>query len=91
MKIMIDIPDGCYEELWNGRFPIQDAYRLVTWIRLGTPLYYKPITIREKDSEPRTLKALVNERTNEVYIRQFTLDYWESVKGCEVITDADSD
>ena len=38
MKIVIDIPDGCYEELCNARFPIQDAYRLVTWIKDGTPL-----------------------------------------------------
>lgn len=38
MKIVIDIPDGCYEELNNGQFPIQDAYRLVAWIKEGTPL-----------------------------------------------------
>lgn len=38
MKIVIDIPDGCYEELCNARFPIQDAYRLVAWINDGTPL-----------------------------------------------------
>ena len=35
---MIDIPDGCYEELNNGQFPVQDAYRLVAWIKDGTPL-----------------------------------------------------
>lgn len=38
MKIVIDIPDGCYEELITGSFPIQDAYRLVAWIKDGTPL-----------------------------------------------------
>ena len=38
MQIVIDIPDGCYEELCNARFPIQDAYRLVTWIKEGAPL-----------------------------------------------------
>ena len=38
MKIVIDIPDGCYEELNNGQFPVQDAYRLVAWIKDGTPL-----------------------------------------------------
>lgn len=38
MKIVIDIPDGCYEELNSGRFPLQDAYRLVAWIKNGTPL-----------------------------------------------------
>ena len=38
MKIVIDIPNGCYEELNNGQFPVQDAYRLVAWIKNGTPL-----------------------------------------------------
>lgn len=38
MKIVIEIPDECYEELNNGRFPVQDAYRLVAWIKNGTPL-----------------------------------------------------
>lgn len=38
MQIVIDIPDGCYKELNNGQFPIQDAYRLVAWIKEGTPL-----------------------------------------------------
>lgn len=38
MQIVIDIPDGCYEELNSGRFPLQDAYRLVAWIKNGTPL-----------------------------------------------------
>ena len=38
MRIVIDIPDGCYKELNNGQFPIQDAYRLVAWIKDGTPL-----------------------------------------------------
>ena len=38
MRIVIDIPNGCYEELNNGQFPVQDAYRLVAWIKNGTPL-----------------------------------------------------
>lgn len=38
MQIVIDVPDGCYEELCNARFPVQDAYRLVAWIMDGTPL-----------------------------------------------------
>ena len=38
MQIVIDMPDGCYEELNSGRFPVQDAYRLVAWIKNGTPL-----------------------------------------------------
>lgn len=38
MQIVIDIPDGCYEELNNGQFPVQDAYRLVAWIKDGIPL-----------------------------------------------------
>lgn len=38
MRLVIDIPDGCYEELNNGQFPVQDAYRLVEWIKDGTPL-----------------------------------------------------
>ena len=38
MQIVIEIPDGCYEELNSGRFPMQDAYRLVAWIKNGIPL-----------------------------------------------------
>ena len=38
MQIVIDIPDGCYKELDEARFPVQDAYRLVAWIEDGTPL-----------------------------------------------------
>lgn len=38
MQIVIDIPDGSYEELNNGQFPAQDTYRLVAWIKDGTPL-----------------------------------------------------
>ena len=38
MRIVIDIPDGCFEELSNGQFPVQDAYRLVAWIKDGSPL-----------------------------------------------------
>jgi hypothetical protein len=38
MQIVIDIPDGCYEELNNGQFPVQDAYRLVAWIKDGIQL-----------------------------------------------------
>lgn len=38
MEIVINIPDGCYEELTTANFPIQDAYRLVAWIKNGTPL-----------------------------------------------------
>lgn len=38
MQIVIDIPNGCYEEICNARFPIQDGYRLVAWIKDGTPL-----------------------------------------------------
>ena len=38
MQIVIEIPNGCYEELNNGQFPVQDAYRLVAWIKDGTPL-----------------------------------------------------
>lgn len=38
MQIVIDIPDGAYEELCNAKFPIQDACRLVAWIKDGTSL-----------------------------------------------------
>ena len=38
MQILIDIPDGTYEEICNARFPIQDGYRLVSWIKNGTIL-----------------------------------------------------
>ena len=37
MKIVIDIPNGAYEELCNGQFPVQDAYRIVAWIKDGEP------------------------------------------------------
>lgn len=35
MKIVINIPDWCYGELNEGMFPVQDAYRLVEWIKEG--------------------------------------------------------
>lgn len=38
MEVVINIPDGCYEELNNGQFPIQEAYRLVAWIKEGKVL-----------------------------------------------------
>lgn len=38
MRLVIDMPDGCYKELSNGQFPVQEAYRLVAWIKDGTPL-----------------------------------------------------
>lgn len=38
MKIIIDIPDGSYEEICRARFPLQDGYRLLMWINNGTPL-----------------------------------------------------
>lgn len=38
MNIIINMPDGCYEELNSGKFPIQNAYRLVAWIKNGIPL-----------------------------------------------------
>lgn len=38
MQIMIEIPKGAYEEIVNAKFPVQDAYRLVAWIKGGTPL-----------------------------------------------------
>lgn len=38
MEIVINIPDGCYEELTTANFPIQDSYRLVAWIKDGIPL-----------------------------------------------------
>lgn len=36
MQIVIDIPDGIYEEICNASFPLQDGYRLVAWIKNGT-------------------------------------------------------
>ena len=38
MQIVIDIPKGAYEEICRARFPLQDAYRIVAWIKNGTPL-----------------------------------------------------
>ncbi len=38
MQIVIDIPEGAYEEICRARFPLQDGYRLVSWIKDGTPL-----------------------------------------------------
>ena len=38
MQIVIDIPKGCYEEICTASFPVQDAYRLVAWIKEGAVL-----------------------------------------------------
>lgn len=37
MKRIVDIPEGAYEELCNGQFPVQDAFRIVAWIKEGEP------------------------------------------------------
>lgn len=37
MKIVIDIPEGMYNELRTCKFPIQDAYRLCVVIENGKP------------------------------------------------------
>ena len=41
-KVVIDIPKGCYEEICTASFPVQDAYRLVAWIKEGTVLPDNP-------------------------------------------------
>ena len=81
MKLVIELPDN-YKSMLG--FSNENIDVIIKAVKNGTLLYYKPITIKETDSEPRVLKALVDERTDEVYIRQFTLDYWVKKKRCEV-------
>lgn len=35
MKIEIEIPNGCYKEIKEAKFPAQDTYRLIEWIKEG--------------------------------------------------------
>lgn len=37
-----------------------------------TTLRYKPILLKEHDAEPRTLKAILDTKTNEIYICKLT-------------------
>lgn len=70
MQIVIDIPDGCYEELNNGQFPVQDAYRLVAWINNGTPLpegaeiltkeAYSDLCVRAADVPDKNVGELIS-------------------------------
>lgn len=54
MQIVIEIPKGAYEEIVNAKFPVQDAYRLVVWIKGGTPLQKDNGRIADADEEADT-------------------------------------
>ena len=69
MKIVIDIPDGAYEELCNAKFPIQDAYRLVAWIKDGTPL---PDNVTNGDVIKAICPAWINYHNTDV---ELIIDY----------------
>lgn len=76
MQIVIELPDGCYEELNNGQFPIQDAYRLVAWIKEGTPL-------------PKGHGRLIDADELKKVINQF--DYYDQVSDAQTIIEADKE
>ena len=38
MELIIDIPYGAYEEICSAKFPAQDTYRMVAWIKDGRTL-----------------------------------------------------
>lgn len=76
MHIVIDIPDGCYEELNNGQFPIQDAYRLVSWIKEGIPL-------------PKGHGRLIDADELKKVINQF--DYYDQVSDAQTIIEANEE
>lgn len=58
MQIVIDIPEGAYEEICRARFPIQDGYRLVSWIKDGTPLPKGHGDLKDTDAILRELSVV---------------------------------
>ena len=68
MQIVIDIPDGCYNELCNAQFPAQDTYRLVEWIKNGTPLPKDHGFIAICDSDEELSEQTIQELKNTVFV-----------------------
>ena len=80
MKIVIDIDENLYTRLFdNGmqdnEIAVDDVCEMARAIRLGTPLpsqRYKPIILQEHDAEPRTLRAILDTETEEIYVCKLT-------------------
>lgn len=82
MKLIIDIPDGCYEELKTASFPVQEAYRLVSWIKDGTPLD----EVMAKIAEEKCLTD--NPYTNET---KYTVEHLKLLEIFDNISKAESE
>lgn len=57
------------------------------WQMALKALHYQPIVIKETDAEPRTLKAILDTETNDIYIREGNIRYWKEFRKCEVVED----
>lgn len=84
MKIVIDIPEKVYNALTHTEFNanlVVDEMRKA--IANGTPLpiteRYKPIILQEHDAEPRTMRAILDVETNDIYILETTKGFAESM------------
>ena len=72
-----------YKNVDEYNVAFEEAWQMA----LKALLRYKPITIKETDAEPRTLKAILDTETDEIYIFKGSYEYWTETKGCEVIED----
>lgn len=70
-----------YENIDEYNVAFEEAWQMA----LKALLRYKPITLKETDAEPRTLKAILDTETSDIYIKEGDLHYWDKVRKCEVI------
>lgn len=73
MQIVIYIPEGAYEEICRAKFPIQDGYRLVSWIKDGTPLPKGHGRLVDADSM-KTMKNIQSANFNAVELIRLWID-----------------
>lgn len=72
-----------YKNVDEYNIAFEEAWQMA----LKALLRYKSITIKETDAEPRTLNAILDTETSDIYIKEGDLHYWEDARGCEVIED----
>lgn len=79
MKIVIDIPKWLHKKIIESTsIRLGDVYtdKLLKSIKNGTPLpiteRYKPIILQEHDAEPRTMRAILDTKTEEIYVCKLT-------------------
>lgn len=83
MNIVIKIDENVFTRLFDNGIEDytimdNDLFAIATAIRKGKPLQeetterYKPIILQEHDAEPRTMRAILDTATDEIYICKLT-------------------